>query len=281
MNTKITSIGDWAKNDPKSYHRAKKLKITKDIAKAFGWKVSDPEQKKEQLLTIAKAGEPKPQKGKHPLCTVLKEYTNPNSRSYDDLFYKEIIKVRPDWFLSPSVAADKKKEQILIIAKAGEARPVGIKHTLGRPLQRYTDSNCNCYDEFFDKEIRKLRPDWFENTSDIKKERLLEMARAGESRPHVTKHPLGASFNSYITPSADCYDPHFDMEIRSIAPKWFENSLLLKLEALLLLENRPSSSSKDPEEKRLSRAIGALRKHKPEIYEKLVKAKPDWSWRAK
>jgi hypothetical protein len=50
------------------------------------------------------------------------------------------------------------------------------------------------------------------------KKQLLEMAKNGESRPVINKHPLGRPLCSYI-----CYDSDFNEKIRKLAPHWFIN----------------------------------------------------------
>jgi len=109
------------------------------------------------------------------------------------------------------------------MARKGEPRP-NKKHPLGLVLGTNTNPKSKCYDPVFDKEIRKIAPEWFVFSSDIanqKKQQLLQMAIKGEPRPHQTKHPLGSALSTYTNPKSDCYDSIFDKEIRELAPKWF------------------------------------------------------------
>ena len=55
---------------------------------------------------------------------------------------------------------EQRKRQQRIRAKQKE-RPTDEE--LGDALRRYTDPNDPEYDPKFDKEIRKLRPDWFDD----------------------------------------------------------------------------------------------------------------------
>jgi hypothetical protein len=179
------------------------------------------DEKKKQLLEMAKNGEPRPVYKKHPLATSLFHYTNPNSQTYDPEFDKKIRRLAPDWFVN---TANEKKKQLLEMAKNGEPRPVYKKHPLGQVLGFYTNPG-SCYDLEFDKEIRKVAPNWFVTQSDIasdKKKRLLEIARNKEPRPNQKKHLLGMSFCTYTNPKSNCYDPEFDKEIRKLCPEWFK-----------------------------------------------------------
>jgi len=59
---------------------------------------------------------------------------------------------------------------------------------LGRALVNYTCKGSGSHDPVFDKKIHRLRPDWFENTADIKKKKLLELARTGAKNQPVKKN---------------------------------------------------------------------------------------------
>jgi len=199
------------------------------------WLVSQSDRasdKKEQLLEMARNGEPRPSYETHPLGRVLGFYTR-NSKSnhcYDSVFNKKIRKLRPDWFVSQSEFAQEKKEQLLEMARNGDPRPAQVKHPLGVVLTFYTTRRKfgrSTYDAAFDKKIRNLRPDWFMSQTEVaqqKKEQLLEMARNGEPRPIIKKHELGLAFYTYTTQSHNCYDPVFDKKIRKIkkAQHWFK-----------------------------------------------------------
>jgi chorismate mutase len=61
----------------------------------------------------------------------------------------------------------------------------------------------------------------FDVTSKENKEKLLDMARNGEPRPIVIKHPLGVVLCHYTNVNSVCYDHVFDKEIRELRPDWF------------------------------------------------------------
>ena len=193
-----------------------------------GWKefITRPLQsdiannKKQQLLEMARNGEPKPIYGKHKLGIVLSNYINPNSACYDPEFTKQIKELRPDWFAD---TAKENKIELFNIARNGETRPVQKIHKLGIVLCHYTNPNSSSYDPEFDKEIRELRPDWFDVTKEYKIE-LLKVARNEETRPIAGKHKLGSALCWYTNPKSKSYDPAFDKEIRKLRPDWFVNT---------------------------------------------------------
>jgi len=180
--------------------------------------------KKERLLKMARNGDDRPSGRKHELGAALGRYTNPRTASYDKEFDDEIRRLRPDWFVNQNELANEKKKSLLEMARNNEDRPSGRKHELGTALQRYTNPDHDCYDKEFDDEIRRLRPDWFVNQSELaneKKKSLLEMARRGDGRPNSKTHELGESLKSYTNPDSGCYDKEFDDEIRRLVPDWF------------------------------------------------------------
>lgn len=115
---------------------------------------------KQMLIKMAKKGELRPSQ-KTKIGRALSEYTKKSSRSYDESFFKTLKKLRPDWFLSQTQVANKKKELLIQMAKNEENRPIHDKTRIGQALSNYTRESSHVYDPFFDKLIRKLRPDWF------------------------------------------------------------------------------------------------------------------------
>jgi len=125
------------------------------------WFVSSCDKNKKQLLEMAQNGEPRPNQRTHELGRVLCFYTNQNNPCYDPEFSSEILKVKPDWFVSQSDIAEQKKKQLFEVARNGEPKPKHSTHKLGQVLCSYMNPNHGSYDPDFNKEIRKLRPDWF------------------------------------------------------------------------------------------------------------------------
>jgi hypothetical protein len=115
---------------------------------------------KQNLIEMANNGAPRPsQKTKE--GRALSEYTKPSSCCFDINFYKKISGIRPDWFVSQTEGADKKKQELIRMAKNGEPRPSYERTRIGQALSNYTRKSSHVYDAEFDKLIRQLRPDWF------------------------------------------------------------------------------------------------------------------------
>ncbi len=130
------------------------------------WFVTQSEkanEKKLELIRIAKNGENRPKK-KTKLGSLV-DYTCKTSGVYDPVFDKQIRELRPDWFVTVSEKANEKKLELIRIAKNGENRPKQ-KTKEANALCRYTTKGTS-YDESFDKLIRKLRPDWFKNPTPL------------------------------------------------------------------------------------------------------------------
>jgi hypothetical protein len=159
---KIKSYKEWRMVHPASYSKACKLGIQHKVAKLMGWNEPsyNPKHKKQELLKIAQRGENKPSIASHRLGHSLHAYVNHSNRSYDPDFTRQIKKLRPDWLISKSDTANKKKQELLKIATSGKNRPIA-RSWLGRGLIKYTLKSQNSYDPVFHKQIKKLRPDWF------------------------------------------------------------------------------------------------------------------------
>ena len=116
------------------------------------------EQEKNRLLELAKSGMPRPlnnSKDHH----KLEYYTCLCKKGFDENFYAEIVKIRPDWF--PSVRTKQQKDKLLEMAKNGEKRPSSKNTKLGKILPCYLNPNSRSYDQAFTEEIKRIRPDWF------------------------------------------------------------------------------------------------------------------------
>jgi len=184
------------------------------------WFISTSNIAKQQLLEMARNGEPRPNDKKHELGSTLSSYTNPKNGCYNPEFDKEVRELRPDWFISQFDVASEKKQQLLEMARNCEPKPKR-KTKLGSVFNNYICTVSKCYDPKFAAEIRNLRPDWFISTSNIAKQQLLEMAKNGEPRPNNKKHELGGMLSSYTSLKNGCYNPEFDKEIRNLRPDWF------------------------------------------------------------
>ena len=194
-------------------------KLIKKLSPSWFLVENNSKQKKQDLIKIAKSGKPKPNSKKTKLGKVFRTYTCYKYSTYDIVFTKVIKELRPDWFLSTSQIA---KQELIRTAKNDEAKP-NQKTKLGTALRNYTVESSLCFDPIFNKQIRKLQPDWFDvikhNSYQNKKE-LIRMAENGEDRPS-RKSKLGGVLVSYRTKSSGCYDPIFTKKTKTLRPDWF------------------------------------------------------------
>ena len=238
-------------------------------------------QKKQQLLEMAKNGEPRPHRTEHDAGRVLVFYTSAGNGCYDLEFDKQIRELRPDWFISRSDGVIQKKQRLLQMAKSGELRPHPTEHDLGRVLGFYTSAANGCYDPEFDKQIRELRPDWFVSSANQKKQQLLEMATNGDSKPyHKTR--IGTALSHYTHLKSGSYDSEFDKQIRELRPDWFitqsDGANQKKRQILEMAKNgepRPTRSHKLG--RFLCNYINLKNKcYDPEFSQQIKKLRPDW-----
>jgi hypothetical protein len=186
--------------------------IAKHIPELAGL-LSSSANKKQQLLEMARAGEPRPSHG-----TLLKKalirYANKESKSksYDPKFAKEIRRIRPDWFWSTS---QQNKKLFLAMAKKGEPKP-SHETALYKLFYSYTLESSRCYDSDFTRKIMRLAPYWFLTKSQPKKDTLLEIARRKGPKPKEGDS-LCNSLRYYMKS-----DPKFAKKIKKLAPHWFK-----------------------------------------------------------
>jgi hypothetical protein len=57
------------------------------------------DQKKKELLDMAKRGDPRPSHDKTKIGQALSNYTRKSSAVYDAAFHRKLMKLRPDWFV--------------------------------------------------------------------------------------------------------------------------------------------------------------------------------------
>lgn len=125
----------------------------------------DTEAVKQQLLDMAKAGEPRPyvkewigQKLSFMLCS---------SHKYHEAEFKnDLMRLRPDWFDRSSRPPRNKwepkvvKARVLQIAKSGGKRPTRNQE-VGRYLSHMLCASHRYYDPDLAAELSAIRPDWF------------------------------------------------------------------------------------------------------------------------
>jgi len=228
---------------------------------------SDVKKTKSKILALARSGGDKPNLNKdRSLAIRFYSYTSPNHGSYDEKFFEAVKIIRPDWF----VDSHEKRKQIIEIAKNGGDRP-----PLRSPLGAFM-SNLRRRDSALDLELKKIRPDWFMNSSEENKKLLLEMAKTGRPRP-VSKTKIGERLCSYIRESSDCFDLDFYQTIKLARPDWFVDSACESKEELLLW----AKNNKEKPDGSLLRKMYRYSNPKEGTYdavftEQMKKLRPEW-----
>lgn len=119
-----------------------------------------------------------------------------------------------------------------------------------------------------------------EKSSEINKQKLIEMGKRGEARPQPNKHPLGIVLKNYIRKGYSGYDPIFDKKIRKVATHWFIDRAETNKEKLLEMATRG-----EPKPKSLKHPLGDnfnsyIRKgsgaYDPVFDKKIRKIAPHW-----
>jgi len=208
---------------------------------------------------------------RYSLTQALKEYIK-DAYSYDAEFVKTIREHQPQWFNSKS----EKKKRELIKMPAGSPRPARGINSLGFPLSRYTSPSSLSYDPEFTKTIREHQPQWFGNSTDVKKREILTMP-VGCPRPEYNT-PLHNGLRNYTNPKKNCYDAEFDKTIRERQPEWFEKPINKKKRKIFEI---PSSSKKPKWDSVLGRALRSYTSPKnssydPEFDKAIRKRQPGW-----
>jgi superfamily II DNA or RNA helicase len=185
--------------------------------------------------------------------------------------------VRCGFFGIQEKNAEKRKIQLLEIAKRGEGRP-NWKSKLGKSLDSYIGTTHGCYDPEFTKQIKELASHWFIDTVSEKKKELLEIAKRGEERPSQ-KTKLGKGLSHYIGTTNGCYDPDFTKQIKELASHWFIDTVSGKKKELLEMaksgEQRPSQKTKLGQS--LSSYIGTTRDcYDPDFTKQIKELAPHW-----
>ena len=179
-------------------------------------------QQKKELLELAKNKKEKPS-WKTKLGRALFNYTSKSNASYYPVFDKQIRKLAPNWFVSPTQSSYGNKESLIKLAKAGADRPNQKKSKLGYRLCAYTNKGSASYCPKFDKQIRKLAPNWFISRSEfanMKKKELFNIATKGDKKPSQ-KTKIGRALSNYTRKDSSCYCPKFNNKIRKLRPDWF------------------------------------------------------------
>jgi len=140
----------------------------------------------------------------------------------DDEFNRLMRERQPEWF-SDSATAKKKK---LLSMPRGSERPVQ-KNPLGAALSNYSVKTSASYDAEFDRKIRARQPQWFVNTAEENKKKLLAMP-VGCKRPAKSTR-LGGALSRYLSPSSGSYDPEFTRILTVRQPGWGKTLVMQKV----------------------------------------------------
>ncbi len=189
---------------------------------------NDADDKKALLLRMAAEGKPKPTRSSKDveekrMAMALYNYCYEASNVYDAAFVARLEALRPEWLRRVRNWDDANKEQLRQLAKSGAPKP-GWNTTMGRALRRVVKPTSRRYSPEFAAEIQKLRPDWLESSSALKKSVLMKRAKRGGTKPQFTsKDPnersLAGMLWKYTNPSKS-YDADFVEKLREIRPQW-------------------------------------------------------------
>jgi hypothetical protein len=172
--------------------------------------------------------------------------------------------------------SDLKKAQLIALAKSGAKRPDSDTTQLGRAISHYTRESSASYDPEFDKTIRLLRPDWFINTSELRKHELLQLAKSNVSR---LPQKYLKRFGYYTNVRSPYYDAKFVLEVRKIRPDWFiKPTAIAKSQLITLAKSSAKRPQKgDPLAGRLSSYVCKTSDtYDPEFDKTIRLLRPDW-----
>lgn len=184
-------------------------------------------------------------------------------------------------FAPPFHNAVENKKQLLEMAIHGEPKPDSTT-PLCLAWYRYINTNSNCYDADFVKQIQGVRPDWFVSQYDIvndKKRKLLHIAEQGEHKP-IQETVLGSALFCYTCPYRQQYDPEFYKQIQLIAPQWFVDNVAENKKQLIETAKRgePKPIIRTPLGSALQ-CYAFLKKraqYDPEFANEIFTLRPDW-----
>jgi hypothetical protein len=115
------------------------------------------------------------------------------------------------------------------MARNGDEKPIcrnddSEEYRLAVFLSSYTAKN---KDPEFNSTLRQLRPDWFLDYTQIKKEKILALAMSGKNKPKRTifdseQAELAVALNNYTNKNKNGFDLLFTEKIRNLRPDWFK-----------------------------------------------------------
>jgi len=147
--------------------------------KAPLWFTPSSDLKKTALLELAASGGAKPTSKDHKkMYEMLRYYTMPGHRCYDEAFHEEVKGLRPDWLMT---ASERTKAELLEMAKKGKPKPSRYSKDmrmrgLGDALHKFCRPTSSArYDDAFARELYRLAPDWFSNYETLPFDRVVEI----------------------------------------------------------------------------------------------------------
>ena len=212
-----------------------------------------PQWIKQRLIQLAKEGAPRPtvpqahraaNAEQYNLGQRFMAYTRPGDTSYDPEFTATIAEIRPDWLVPDKDRRMRaNKDALRERAKSGGTKPRQSgqrSDPLTNAFFNYcTRTNLKLHDPELTAELKRIRPDWFKDSADQKKEELLKQAVSGQPRPQMRRVYMKVNGKRrylsdrrtdetrladllwrYITPGSKVYDPEFAKKIGEIRPDW-------------------------------------------------------------
>ena len=190
------------------------------------WFVKDlkSDQTKQELLEMARKGEPKPKIGTCLVAWSLSQYVSKKSSRYDPKFVSDLKRLAPKWFSKSGwlisevrkpyigVKTTNNKNRLMDLAKSGGE----VRGTDRMNLIRYSAEKSPYYDVNFTSEIRKLAPHWLLKKTDRTKQAILDLAKRDSSGT--------ANIHRFINKNSRYYDSVFEAELRELAPHWFKKA---------------------------------------------------------
>ena len=118
--------------------------------------------------------------------------------------------------------AEEVKRQLIVLAREGSPKPK-YGTTLNNCLGNYTRKTQSCYDDIFNKEIRRVAPHWFVSRQEIAKitKKLLMVAASYKSAKPICNSRLGSALKHFTSKHSTAFDPEFSKSIRELCPDWF------------------------------------------------------------
>jgi predicted helicase len=161
------ALTNYSTKGGRAYDESFIIKLKK-VAPFWFRNINRSKDKKDELITMARSGEPRPSQvskdlNKRSLGKALVRFSCESSVSFDPEFSAAVRGIAPHWFTDPS---DSKKNEIIALAKAGSKRPSKDsknihERSLGAALSNYINKTKSDKHDVFKDFLRKTCPHWF------------------------------------------------------------------------------------------------------------------------